>query len=121
MNSALRGGRIELGLWLRIAGKAGCYFSTREVTNGREGLAGLVPVCELHRRTQGTVPFPLFRGALGCLPDAGPSPCQCHHDFSNFHVLESFKQIFVFGLELIWPSGRRGGRVHLHSGAKQPP
>jgi hypothetical protein len=35
MNSALRGGRIELGLCLRIAGKAGCYVSTRDMTNGQ--------------------------------------------------------------------------------------
>jgi hypothetical protein len=44
MNSALRGGRVELGLWLRIAGKAGYYVSTRDVTNGQKGLEGLVPI-----------------------------------------------------------------------------
>ena len=48
-------------------------------------------------------------------------PCQCHYDYSDFHVFESAKKTFVFGLELIWRSCRCGRRGHFHSGAKQSP
>src|SRR5579862_1620881 len=51
-NSALRGSRIELGLCLRTAEKVGCYVSTGDVTNGQEGLEGLVRVYELRRVAQ---------------------------------------------------------------------